>query len=937
MAWKKPEGTSKERRDPAPDKAFLIIEGLRQNNLRNLTLAIPHNRITVVVGLSGSGKSSLAFDTLFAEGRWRFIESLSTYTRLFLERMDRPDLDAIHNIRPAIAVEQKNPVRTSRSTVGTATEINDYLRLVFARAGRLHCPECGTETVSHTPQSAAASLIKDASNSRVVIGFTLDDAKTAMVRAAEELSKKGFYRVRFQGQVYNLAEEDLPYGIEGGLDVITDRLIVKEETAGRLAEAVETAFREGDGKAWAETGTGKRMSFHSALQCPGCATQTPKPTPFSLSFNHPVGACPECKGFGNLLTYDAEKIIPDPAKSLRSGAIEPWTKPAYRWWHEELLKHAANHELDLDLDKPFAELSQRERDIVFNGTDTFDGINGFFAYLETKKYKLHVKVFTSRYKGQAVCPSCNGTRLRKAALSTKLGGRNIAEVSAMPVKRCLAFIDALVLAAAETKIAGEALRQLRRKLEFLKETGLGYITLDRQTKTLSGGEFQRISLATQLGSMLTGVLYILDEPSIGLHPVDVDMLTAQIKRLAAGGNTVVTVEHDPAVIRAADHIVELGPGAGERGGNLVYCGPAKTFLAEAKTLTADYLTGRKFIHTPRWRRGGSGQFITLAGATGFNLKGVDVDIPLRTLTCVSGVSGSGKSTLIVDTLYNILAERFKTPGRARPQPYRSIKGLGHISGVKLVDQSPIGRTPRSNPLTYIGGFDEIRKLYAGMPAARTAGLTPRHFSFNVPGGRCEACKGEGVTTLEMYFLPDVYIKCAACNGRRYKHEVLGVRYKGRSIHDCLAMTFEEAAAVFPKEPSLQRRFDIIRDVGLGYLRLGQSGLTLSGGEAQRLKVARELSEGLKTETVYILDEPTTGLHPDDTKRLLSVLGRLVDNGSTVIVIEHNMDFLKCADHIIDIGPGGGEAGGRVIAAGTPEDVAADARSATGRYLKAYLR
>ncbi|MBI5885477.1 MAG: excinuclease ABC subunit UvrA [Deltaproteobacteria bacterium] len=936
MAGRKPERILKERRVPAPDKDYLVIEGLRQNNLRNLTLAIPHNRITAVVGLSGSGKSSLAFDTLFAEGRWRFIESLSTYTRLFLERMDRPDLDAIRNIRPAIAVEQKNPVRTSRSTVGTATEINDYLRLVFARAGRLLCPECGAETVSHTPQSAAAILIKDAPGSRVVIGFTLDDKKTTE-RVAEELSKKGFYRVKSKGQVYNLAEEDLPYGLENGLEVITDRLIIKKEAAGRLAEAVETAFREGEGKAWAEIGEheGKRMGFHAALQCPECGTQTPKPTPFSLSFNHPVGACPECKGFGNLLTYDTEKIIPDPSKSLRSGAIEPWTKPSYRWWHEELLKHAAKY--GLDLDKPFARLSQRERDIVFNGTDAFDGINGFFAYLETKKYKLHVKVFTSRYKGQAVCPSCGGTRLRKSALGVRLGGKNIAEVSAMPVKNCLAFIKALNLAPGETKVADEPLRQLCRKLEFLKETGLGYITLDRQTKTLSGGEFQRISLATQLGSMLTGVLYILDEPSIGLHPVDVDMLTAQIKRLAAGGNTVVTVEHDPAVILAADHIVELGPGAGERGGNLVYCGPAKTFLSEAKTLTADYLTGRKAIHTPRWRRGGSGQTIALTGATGFNLKGVDVEIPLRTLTCVSGVSGSGKSTLIVDTLYNILAERFKTPGRAKPQPYHSISGLAHTSGVKLVDQSPIGRTPRSNPLTYIGGFDEMRKLYAGLPAARATGLTPRHFSFNVPGGRCEACKGEGVTTLEMYFLPDVYIKCAECNGRRYGREVLGVRYKGRSIHDCLAMTFEEAAAVFPKEPSMQRRFDIIRDVGLGYLRLGQSGLTLSGGEAQRLKIARELSEGLEAEAVYILDEPTTGLHPDDTKRLLAVLGRLVDSGSTVIVIEHNMDFLKCADHIIDLGPGGGEAGGLVVASGTPEDVAANARSVTGRYLKAFLR
>lgn len=936
MAIKKRDKDPEKRRDLAPDRGSLIIEGLRQNNLRNLTLSIPHNRITAVVGLSGSGKSSLAFDTLFAEGRWRFIESLSTYTRLFLERMDRPDLDAIHNIRPAIAVEQKNPVRTSRSTVGTATEINDYLRLVFARAGSLLCPECGMKIVSHTPQSAAASLIKDRPGDRILIGFTQEIEKTASTRAAEELSKKGFYRVKAHGQVYNLAEEELPYGLEGGLDVITDRLVVKEAAAGRLAEAVEAAFRQGNGQAWAEadTGTGARISFHSTPQCPNCGARPPKPTPYSLSFNHPVGACPECKGFGNLLTYSEEKIIQDRGKSLRAGAIEPWTKPAYRRWQEELEKHA--DEYNIDIDKPFGKLNPAERRLVFEGTDAFDGINGFFAYLETKKYKLHVKVFTSRYKGQTLCASCNGSRLRKSALSVRLGGKNIAQVSALTVKDCLAFIDGLELPPVEAKVAGEALRQLRRKLEFLKETGLGYITLNRQTKTLSGGEFQRISLATQLGSMLTGVLYILDEPSIGLHPVDVDMLTAQIRKLAEGGNTVVTVEHDPAVILASDHIVELGPGAGERGGNLVYCGPTKAFLAGAKTLTADYLTGRRFIHTPRWRRGGNGHSIKLSGATGFNLKDINVEIPLATMTCVSGVSGSGKSTLIVDTLYSILAERFKVSGAIKPQPYRTITGIGHISGVKLIDQSPIGRTPRSNPLTYIGGFDEIRQLYAGLPQARALGLTPRHFSFNVPGGRCETCKGEGVISLEMYFLPDVYIKCAGCNGKRYKHEVLGVKHKGRSIHDCLALTFDEASSVFPHQPGLQRRFAVVKDVGLGYLRLGQSGLTLSGGEAQRLKIARELSEGTQADNVYILDEPTTGLHPDDIKRLLSVLGRLVDEGSTVIVIEHNLDILKCADRIIDLGPGGGDAGGRVVACGTPEEIASDAHSVTGRYLKTYL-
>jgi len=915
-------------------KDELIVEGLRQNNLKNLNLRIPHNKITSVVGPSGSGKSSLVFDTLFAEGRWRFIESLSTYTRLFLERMDRPDLDSIRNIRPAIAVEQKNPVRTSRSTVGTATELNDYLRLLFARIGRVHCPECGAAVRSYDPESAASELIPGDIGKTVLVGFSVP----AKGRTAEELTdallQKGFIRVRSGTGIINLTEGPIPEPLRDDINVIADRITLDEKNRGRLVEALETSFREGGGAAWAEVpGKGTRR-FSALMRCPECGATTEKPTPLALSFNHPVGACPECKGFGNVLQYDEDKIVPDRALTLRQGAIEPWTKPAYRWWYEELERYSSKY--NIDLDRPFQRLAKREQNLLFEGTKDFDGINGFFEYLETKKYKLHIKVFISRYKWQVLCKSCGGTRLRKNALGVRIGGRTIADVSRMTINEASGFFKDLDLTDLEREISREVLKQITLKLDFLNQTGLGYITLDRLTKTLSGGEAQRVTIATQLASSLCGVLYILDEPSIGLHPVDIDNLTGQIKRLSSMGNTVVTVEHDPAVIRSADFIVELGPGAGERGGRLVYSGAIDDFLKNARTLTSDYLSERLLIHVPRWRRNGSGKFITLRGASGNNLRNVDLKIPLKTMTCVTGVSGSGKSTLIVDTLYNILASQFGAKSE-KALPYRSIEGTGNVTGVKLIDQGPIGRTPRSNPLTYIGGFDDIRHLFAGLPSARAMGLTPGHFSFNVPGGRCEACKGEGVEKLEMYFLPDIYIKCAACGGKRYRAQVLEVKYRGKSIYDCLEMTFDEASDLFRSEKDLENAFSIIRDVGLGYLKLGQSAITLSGGEAQRLKIARELADEARGDLLYILDEPTTGLHMDDIKRLLSVLGRLVDSGSTVLVIEHNLDCIKTADHIIDLGPRGGVDGGRIVAEGPPEEIIRAKESLTGKYLKKVLR
>jgi len=943
MAMKK-KGKAKEAAafelPEAGEKGFLTIEGLRQNNLKDLSLRIPHDRITAIVGPSGSGKSSLAFDSLFAEGRWRFIESLSTYTRLFLERMDRPDLDSIHNIRPAVAVEQKNPVRSSRSTVGTATEVNDYLRLFFARAGLLHCPECKGPVAPDTPASIADTLLADAAGEKAVIGFDLCTGNRDAASLALELTGKGFVRIKLGRDTVNLSEETPPDRLPDIVGVVADRLVIKEEARARLVESIEAALREGGGALWAENPeSGEIRRFSSLLMCARCSIRVERPTPLTLSFNHPVGACPQCKGFGNVLNYDPDKVLPDHSLSLEEGAVEPWTKPAYRWWYEELARHAA--EYSIDLTKPFSKLSGRERRLVFEGADGFDGIDAFFAYLETRKYKLHVKVFSSRYKGQTECSACSGTRLKKNALNLTAGGRNIAEVSRMTIQEAFSFFSAIDLPPLERELSRELLKQLTTKLEFLDQVGLGYITLDRLTKTLSGGEAQRVTLATQLASSLCGVLYILDEPSIGLHPVDIEMLAAQIKKLAEMGNTVVAVEHDPTIIMGADNIIELGPGAGERGGRLVYSGPRDEFMESARTLTADYLTGRQTIHVPRWRRNGSGRRLTLKGAAGNNLKDITLKVPLRTMTCVTGVSGSGKSTLIVDTLYNAAAAHFDTKGakggRAeRPLPYSYLEGLGDLAGVRLIDQGPIGKTPRSNPLTYMGGFDDIRRIYADLPGSRSRGLTPGSFSFNVPGGRCEECRGEGVKKLEMYFLPDVYIRCDACGGKRYRPRVLDVKYKGKNIFESLDMTFDDASRFFPGEDALQKRFSILKKVGLGYLKLGQFATTLSGGEAQRLKIARELADEGQGDILYILDEPTTGLHMDDTKKLLSVLGRLVDSGSTVLMIEHNLDCMKTADHIIDLGPGGGGHGGEIVAEGTPEQVARSRKSLTGRCLKQVL-
>ncbi len=915
----------------------LRIEGARQNNLKNISVAIPHDRVTVVTGVSGSGKSSLAFDTLFAEGQWRYIESLSTYARMFLERLDRPDVDRIEHIRPAIALEQKNPVRTARSTVGTATELHDYLRLLFARIGRVHCPTCGTEARSDSADQVADSLVRDHPGARALICFPLPKAQDPAAQFSA-LLQRGFARVKVGATVLDLADAAgrpaaLPPELAGQpASVVLDRVVIGADTRRRITDSLETALAEGDGSAHVEILGRGTVAVSREFRCPSCGLPLTRPQPLLFSFNHPVGACPECKGFGNILRYDEALFVPDPTRSLLDGAVEPWSHPSGRWYQKQLLKAAKKR--GLDATRPYAELSAEDRRWLYDGGPGFTGVQGFFEEVESYRYKLHVRVFLSRYRSQSPCPRCAGTRLRPEALAVRIGGAHIAELSQKTVEEIDAFLDRLPLTEWEQTVARDALRHLRAKLSFLVRVGLGYLTLARQTRTLSGGEAQRINLANQLGSQLVGTLYVLDEPSIGLHARDTNRLAELCRELAAAGNTVVIVEHDRSLIEAADYLIEMGPGSGERGGAVVFAGTQREFLKDPRSLTARYLSGRETIPLPLSRRDGR-RALLLRGARAHNLKNVSVRIPLGTFTCVTGVSGSGKSTLVHDTLYRAVARHFKTEFLV-PGEYDELVGLEHLKGVRLIDQEPIGRTPRSNPVTYVKAFDEIRKIFAGLPRAKTLGLGPGAFSFNVPGGRCEACQGDGFQKLEMYFVEDVYVTCQECEGRRYRSEVLQVTLKRRDISQVLQQTVDEAVDFFAPYPVLQRRLKVLHEVGLGYLRLGQPATTLSGGEAQRLKIAAELSTRLTTDHLYILDEPTTGLHLDDVRKLLLVLNRLVDAGNTVLVVEHHLDVVKTADWILDLGPEGGEAGGEVVAEGTPEQIAQAGGSYTGKYLRDLL-
>jgi excinuclease ABC subunit A len=953
----------------------LVVRGARQHNLRGFTLALPHGRLIVLTGPSGSGKSSLAFDTIYAEGQRRYIESLSTYAKQFLERMPRPAVDAIEGIAPAVAIEQKNPTTSSRSTVGTATEIADYLRLLWARIGRARCVRCGGEVRADTVQEVVDRLV--AAGGSVIVAFPLPPvAKATHRELVENLLAMGFVRVLAAGPPPARARrgretgesgatlppappgppaptahrlDDLPPGFDlrsaDRILVVVDRLAATAANAERFADSLATAFAQGDGLAVALPAGGEAppQTFSAAPRCLACGATAPILTPALFSFNHPRGACPGCHGFGAVLEYDERLIVPDPERSLADGAIDPWTKPRYEG-RRRLLRQVCRDE-GIAFEAPWRRLPATARRLLLHGHQgRFLGIFPFLRRLERKRYKQYVRVFLRQYQMASECPACGGRRLRPEALAVLVGGETIGGLATRTAAEAAAWLDGLALTDHERAVADVILRELAQRLRVLVDVGLGYLTLDRQTRTLSGGEAQRISLANALGGKLTETLYVLDEPTIGLHPRDTDRLLALLRRLADTGNTVLAVEHDPAAMRAADWLVELGPGAGERGGALEFEGTLEQLMSAA-TLTASYLRGERRIAVPSVRRRTGPRWLTLEGATAHNLVDLTVSIPLGTLTVLTGVSGSGKSTLVTDVLYRQLERHFQGRHSAKEHlgevvgAVRRLAGLEALDGAVLVDQSPIGRTPRSNPVTYIKAFDEIRALFAAAPLARARGYTPATFSFNVAGGgRCDVCEGAGHVQIEMVFLADVFVPCEACGGTRYQRPVLDVRLHGFSIADVLQFTVDEAIRRFRHQERLGRALWHLTEVGLGYLRLGQSATTLSGGEAQRLKIARELAAAgrHRGRKLYILDEPTTGLHLDDVRVLLAVLDRLVDAGNTVLVIEHHLDVIKRADWVIDLGPGAGAEGGRVVAAGPPEAVAQAPGSETGRYLGAVL-
>jgi excinuclease ABC subunit A len=954
---------------------WIRIRGARQHNLKNLDLDLPRRVLTIVTGPSGSGKSSLALDTLFAEGQRRYVESLSTYAKQFLDRMEKPAVDHIEGIAPAVAIEQKNPTKTSRSTVGTATEVFDYLRLLWARVGRTYCPDCGRHVHPDTVSTAVDRILSLETGSRLLVTFPLKlSERVTHDLVVENLRAMGFLRVLADGALLDVAGapgedpssaggDDLTEARE--LLVVVDRLKVSGEARDRLADSLGTAFAEGEGEvvvvlpdglrteetSGAESSGASgprdgppRMAFTEHFRCPAHPEREfPEPSPQLFSFNNPYGSCPVCTGFGATLEYDEELIIPNPKRSIQEGAVDPWTKP--RYFREQDRLRAFAQEWGLSVFAPWSSLPEEFKDVVLHGGKGFKGVIPFLQSREKKRYKRYIRVFLRQYQSPRTCRGCGGSRIREEALWVRVGGETIAGVSALPLEDVNAWLQDLTLPEMETRIAETVLRELRSRLGFLVEVGLGYLTLDRQTRTLSGGEAQRINLANSLGSSLVDALYVLDEPTIGLHPRDTSALLQLLGRLRDAGNTVVVVEHDPLAIRSGDHVVELGPASGERGGEIVFQGPPVA-LEEADTATGRYLSGRNEIRVPPKRRRVDGSRLSLKGARLNNLRSVDVEIPLGALTVVTGVSGSGKSTLVHDVLYRALEQELGGGETSAKEhlgeavgEYSELEGLGLVEAVVLVDQSPIGRTPRSNPVTYIKAWDEVRRIFSSQPLARQRGFGPGAFSFNVDGGRCEACKGAGSVEVEMIFMADVYVPCDICGGRRYKPELLEVTYKGLNVAQVLEMTVDEAIRFFIREDRLGQILWHLQQVGLGYLRLGQPATTLSGGEAQRLKIARELASGAgkRGRKVYILDEPTTGLSGEDVRKLLSVLTRLLDAGHSVVVIEHNLDLVKMADWIIDLGPGAGARGGEVVAMGRPEDIVGVPESATGLFLRPLLQ
>jgi excinuclease ABC subunit A len=939
----------------------ISIRGARVHNLKNISLEVPHNAITVVTGVSGSGKSSLAFDTIYAEGQRRYVESLSAYARQFLERMEKPDVDEISGIAPAVAIRQKNSTRNPRSTVATATEIYDYLRLLFARCGQTFCIKCGALVRRDNPEAIADRILSLAPGRRFYVLYELRIAQEqpavgrrgtkkkpappsqeVLRNALSAIQKRGFNRLYQDDRLHEFSSPEtlLEVDFTRQVYVVVDRLAVSPESRARLVDSIEICYREAGGEAILEfvpDATGKsaeRLVFNERFECKNDGTLYQEPEPKLFSFNNPYGACPRCQGFGNTIDFDLNLVVPDASKSLDEGAIEPWTKPRYKALFQELKKFARTQ--DIPTNVAWRHLTADQRKLILEGDpeNDFDGVKGFFNWLERKKYKLHVRVFLSRYRGYATCPDCGGTRLRAEARAVRVAGKSITEICTLTVKEARAFFAGLQLTEAQTKIADKILEEIRSRLQFLDEVGLDYLSLERLTSTLSGGESQRIQLATSLGSHLVGALYVLDEPSIGLHPRDTQRLIDILKSLRDLGNTVLVVEHDPDTIQAADHVIDLGPGAGELGGKLLFAGTYNEMLSEHKSLTGRYLNGELRIPVPNNRHRPSGKFLRLFGASLHNLQNVDLMIPLGTLTVVTGVSGSGKSTLVHDVLYRALAAR-RNGGSVKEFCDR-LEGDNQITEVVIVDQSPIGRTPRSNPATYLKAFDAIREVFADTPDAKRRGYTAGHFSFNVPGGRCETCQGDGTVTVEMQFLADVELICEECRGTRFKSSVLDVRYHGKNIHDVLGLTVREALAFFGNVPKIVSKLRVLNEIGLGYLRLGQSATTLSGGEAQRLKLASHLTHTENRGILYILDEPTTGLHFDDIAKLLAAFRKLLESGASLLVIEHNLDVIKSADWLIDMGPEGGDMGGKVIATGTPEQVARNPQSHTGKYLARVL-
>lgn len=937
------------------------IRGARQHNLKNFDLDLPRRRLTVITGPSGSGKSSLALDTLFAEGQRRYVESLSTYAKQFLERMEKPDVDSVEGISPAVAIEQKNPTKSSRSTVGTATEVYDYLRLLWARVGRTYCPQCGRHVKPDTVSGAVDRVLTLPEGTRIQVAFPLPlSGEVTHPLVVSNLRAMGFVRALVDGESVDLAGPDADDPQELGVDVthaeevlvVVDRIKVDPEVADRLADSLGTCFTEGEGEAVVVTAGGveapERLRFTEHFRCPEHPDQPfLDPSPQLFSFNNPYGTCTLCTGFGSTLDYDVDLIVPNPDRSIDGGAVDPWTKPRYKRERARLRDFTVDS--GESLYTPWRDLPEKFRDQVLHGRartkdrKAFKGVIPFLVSREKKRYKQYIRVFLRQYQSPRLCRECGGARIRAEALYVKVGGRTIAEVSEMPLEDLGPWVDGLELAEMEARIAETILRELRARVSFLVDVGLGYLTLGRQTRTLSGGEAQRINLANSLGSALVDTLYVLDEPTIGLHPKDTRALLDLLVKLRAAGNTVLVVEHDSQAILAADHVVELGPASGEKGGEVVYEGPPDE-LPGRDTATGRYLGGLGDPPEVRAPRKTTGPFLSLKGAHLHNVSDVDVDIPLGTLTVVTGVSGSGKSTLVHDILYRAVERELGGETSAKEHlgeavgRFEEISGLTYLDEVVLVDQSPIGRTPRSNPVTYIKAWSEVRRIFSQQPVSRERGYTPGHFSFNVSGGRCEECKGAGYVEVEMIFMADVYVPCEACGGTRYDRAHLDVKYRGKTIAEVLDLTVDAAIRFFIRESKLGKTLWQLQQVGLGYLRLGQPAPTLSGGEAQRLKIARELAgaAGRKGRKLYVLDEPTTGLSGEDVMKLMEVLDRLVDAGNTVLVIEHNLDVVAAADWIVDLGPGAGVKGGEVVAMGPPALVATVPESHTGRYLKEAL-